>query len=867
MKNSKKQKLLKSIIMLIFALSLTLSLVVFASAEDDDTAKNDSKPCAENIKYDQSDVEDLVKSYIPKMSITLDSNFVLNVYIPVKNTLNFTFDGVFYESQKICDMITSIGGEDYYRVFVELPAAEAARNISLSVNLKYGESSLCGSFTFSILKYAKYILESEFQGVEKKLLKDALAYISSSYAYFNNEDADAVSESIAEIIGDHKETVAISAKDSPQNTYLSSAAFVLDSKPGIKFYLKGGKDKSSYEFFAGGRKINRVTEGEDDNGKYLFINLYSYKMCGSVSYTVDGENAGSYGICNYYSYVSKNSFKDTKKTELRELLRKFYNYSMSAAEYYVKCNSTEAAPDSVNLKNYATIYPSKFNTTITKCADRLALAIKNKCEISIPVSSHLTPEERKIFVGNSSLVPNVSEVRLSMEDSEDAFIIDFSEDYIAIFGKTEQSTARAVEYFIENYVNKSEDGVISLSDKATVIKPFIALENGSEIVVENVSTVLEVIPEIYYDGLYPSKLSRAYYPSVIELKHNGDNNGKLIAILAVNDNPTASYKELDTNSCVMESTDGGISWKMIARPMETINPTYIGEDGTEYKIQGISMAHIYELPKQVGDMPAGTLLYSGTSVNYDCYSQIAIWRSFDCGYTWEEYTVIATGGGSKEGVWEPFTWYEESDGYLYCFYSDDSDPAHDQKLVYKRSRDGINWSEAVGMCVFDKQADRPGMTILTEMGSGEYFMVYEHYGTYGGRIFYKITDDISVWNPTVEGTMLKDGNGYTIKGGPSCIWTSAGGDNGILIVSGKADYDGGQQHLLFVSFDYGRSFSTIQNPLPYDITLDVNETNRIGHSASFVVSSDPSVIYYLNTTVNAETGLQRVECAKLKIYG
>ena len=152
------------------------------------------------------------------------------------------------------------------------------------------------------------------------------------------------------------------------------------------------------------------------------------------------------------------------------------------------------------------------------------------------------------------------------------------------------------------------------------------------------------------------------------------------------------------------------------------------------------------------------------------------------------------------------------------------------------------------------------------MANGEYLMVYEYYGSYSGNIFYKTTKDITSWNPASPGTMLS-ADGYSVTGAPSCIWTPAGADNGILIISGKADSDGGQQHLLFVSLDYGKTFSTIENPLSYDITLDVKETNRVGHSASFIVSSDPSLIYYVNTTVTPETGYQRVEFAALRIYG
>ena len=64
-------------------------------------------------------------------------------------------------------------------------------------------------------------------------------------------------------------------------------------------------------------------------------------------------------------------------------------------------------------------------------------------------------------------------------------------------------------------------------------------------------------------------------------------------------------------------------------------------------------------------------------------------------------------------------------GYLYCFYSDDtrgpdvngSNPGPDQILVYQRSKDGINWEAPVIVCAFKDFIDRPGMPIITKMGN------------------------------------------------------------------------------------------------------------------------------------------------------
>ena len=850
-----------------YFLTFALSIIILAVAVFCTTAFAESDD-SQNVENFSESTTELTDAYRPKMSITLNSDFELNVYVPVKNTVSFTFDDEIYDNLDNYENKVDLKDGAYYKVTRALPSAEAARELKLSINAIFDKKECSGIFTFSIPKYASAVINSNYSSVVKTLVKDALAYIASSYTYFGSDNSESVATEISAILGSYTGSRTINAKDPAQTLGISGASFVLDSKPAVKFYIPENADKDKYTFSANNRIVDSITEGFDDEGRYLMVSLYAYRMCGAIDYYISGEYMGCYRIHNYYSYVSKDSYVDENKEALRELLRKFYNYSLSAADYFIEFLSEEEVPKTVDLGQFAIVYPINSDASILTKAEKLADAIEEKYGITVPTlpDNKADAFEKRIFVGRSFSAPSVSAVKLAQNDSEDAFIIDFTNNSIAIFGKTEKSSARAIEYFIENYLVDSSYGFITLTDESSAIKPFIALENGSEIVVETKSTVFQVKSGVYTGGLYPSKLNKSYYPSVIELQHNGENNGKLIAILAVNDTPTTPYANLDTNACVMESSDGGETWKMIARPMETIKPTYTAEDGTVYKIQGISMAHIYELPTQVGDMPEGTLLYSGTSVHYDYYSQVAIWRSFDCGYTWEEFTVIDTGGGSREGVWEPFTWYEESDGYLYCFYSDDSDPLHDQKLVYKRSKDGVNWSEKVAVCEFAKKKDRPGMIIMTQMGSGEYLMVYEYYGTGSGKVYYKITNDITSWNPTDPGELLINDEGYTVKGGPACIWTSVGGEKGILIASGKADIDGGQQHLLYVSFDYGRSWTTMENPLPYDITLDSKDTNRVGHSPVFIVGSDPSVIYYLNTTVNPENGYQMVEFAKLRIY-
>ncbi len=397
----------------------------------------------------------------------------------------------------------------------------------------------------------------------------------------------------------------------------------------------------------------------------------------------------------------------------------------------------------------------------------------------------------------------------------------------------------------------------------------ITAKNGIKFEIEYKSKV--VGPDVVYKLNGEEFVANyASYPSITELRYqkNEADNGKLILTASV----MTEVGDNSTRACVMMSPDKGKSWECIARPREVLRPE-LGNVG--------SMAHIYELPVQLGDMPAGTLLYSYNSVNYGTMedrksgnSILAVWRSFDCGYTWEEYVIIDEAGGIREGVWEPFMYYCEEDGYLYCFYSDDSDPAHDQKISYKRSKDGVNWEgeggkigtgtgkdvEPVDVVSINKFEYRPGMPVITKMGNGEYFMVYEQFGDWRGcPIFYRKTKDLSNWG---------EANDIGIKimpdmwSAPSCIWVDGGLEKGMLIVTSKGSSNGG---FMAVSLDYGESWEKVEDPLASVATEQNNR--RIGYSASFRLSSDGESIYYTNSTnalVDSESK-QMVAFAKLKI--
>ena len=171
------------------------------------------------------------------------------------------------------------------------------------------------------------------------------------------------------------------------------------------------------------------------------------------------------------------------------------------------------------------------------------------------------------------------------------------------------------------------------------------------------------------------------------------------------------------------------------------------------------------------------------------------------------------------------------------------------------------------VCAFDDPTDRPGMIGLSRLGDGSYFMVYEYFGTKRGEVYYKITNDITSWNPSDPGEVLSDA-GYMLSGAPACVYTRV--DRDILLVSGKHvsifSEEGEPSPRLFISLDNGKTWESFENFLPYDPNNDALDTNRIGHSSSFFVGEDPSVIYYMSCTDVPETGRQRIQFARVRIY-
>lgn len=263
-------------------------------------------------------------SFVPKMSITLGNEFVLNVYIPTNNTQKFTFDGVTYENLTNFDgeTVTLEDEKTYYLVSVYLGSSEAAKEIKLSAEIMLGETLARANFTFSIPSYVtKVLADDEASSVEKTLAKDVLQYVREAYNY-SGFSADNTASEIARvnaliksIIGDYT-GAPVSSGVTNTVAGVSGVTLNLDAKPTVRFYVTD----TTLSFYANGVKLNTVS-GTDKNGTYTELDVYAYVLAQTITYG----NGGSYHVSSFIT----GSLGQTHEA----LVKAFVKYTESAAAY------------------------------------------------------------------------------------------------------------------------------------------------------------------------------------------------------------------------------------------------------------------------------------------------------------------------------------------------------------------------------------------------------------------------------------------------------------------------------------------------------------------------------------------------------
>ena len=306
----------------------------------------------------------------------------------------------------------------------------------------------------------------------------------------------------------------------------------------------------------------------------------------------------------------------------------------------------------------------------------------------------------------------------------------------------------------------------------------------------------------------------ATYPRVIEITQYAPMKGQLLATFTRRGFP------------IYRSTDSGDTWEFV---------TFV---------QGLSgQPALYELPRKMGEFPAGTILAAGTSSNPPTgKSALDVHSSRDGGKTWQFLSRIIEGTPSPYDpsqrafvtkgtpVWEPYL-YHDAKGHLVAFYSDEryKKDGYNQLLAHRVSSDGgKTWGAEVYDVAIPDGLVRAGMTVVTQnTRTGKFFMSYEMVGLPGYPIeprsnpahFRTSTDGDSFGDPKDRGTLIQDRWRQFPWATPFIVWSPWPAPNGTLIASGRAIMrflDGQVGNGLMINRNNGEGLWTlIETPIHY----------------------------------------------------
>lgn len=266
------------------------------------------------------------------------------------------------------------------------------------------------------------------------------------------------------------------------------------------------------------------------------------------------------------------------------------------------------------------------------------------------------------------------------------------------------------------------------------------------------------------------------YPRGVLLAHQPDAtaNGAVVASVT-------TFTDRGGEGAILRSDDEGSSFEQIASiPVSQTN----GQDGQ-------CCGTLFELPQQVGALPAGTLLFSasvGQDAGQDRRMDLDIWQSRDAGRTWS-YLSACAGAGNEGGLWEP-EFSVDARGRLVCHYADETDPVDGtQNLVRVVSEDGVHWGERTVTVRSTPQGTRPGMPVVRTRPDGTYVMVYEicgRPGQYDCVVSTRTSADGWDWgSPDDHGSIVTSVHGRYFSHAPTVAVVDDGTPRGSLLVIGQ----------------------------------------------------------------------------------
>ena len=281
--------------------------------------------------------------FTPKISITLYSDFIFNIYIPKnENIETIELDGVSINVSEL--EVTVIDGAEFYTLHKSQPAKTAAEIFRFRVGVNVGGKTVYGNWSVSIVKYANLVLnDDESTETEKTLMKDILSYVRSAYVYFERANAAEVKAQIDSVIGaDYdSESRPVDKEAATVGSGFDSATFKLDAAPAFVFYPETDENGNllyspdAYTFTLGGKVLAKEVCTKDDGTVYFLVTAYAYGIAENISYSIEGTDiSGEYNVKTYYEYA-----KTLNDDNLVSVVERLWKYSESAKAYKIEVTS------------------------------------------------------------------------------------------------------------------------------------------------------------------------------------------------------------------------------------------------------------------------------------------------------------------------------------------------------------------------------------------------------------------------------------------------------------------------------------------------------------------------------------------------
>lgn len=351
------------------------------------------------------------------------------------------------------------------------------------------------------------------------------------------------------------------------------------------------------------------------------------------------------------------------------------------------------------------------------------------------------------------------------------------------------------------------------------------------------------------------------YAKNIVLKYSGSSNGT--QLVTFDQLVLVNGKQVYP---IYRSTDDGATWSHL---------TDVVPNNDFPTLARTAQPFLYELPQQVGSLPAGTILLSGMIMPTDrSSSRLVVYKSTDHGASWSYLSTIDTGGpatydptptSTTTTVWEP-SLIVDGNGKLAAYFSDERQKANGvlQAVSYRESSDGgLTWGAEGNVAAPTNSSDRPGMITVTKLPDGRYLATFEvvnrpSQSNNTAPVYFKLSPDGVTWSPTTSiGTQITLANGRGIGSSPYVKWVPTGGPKGMVVVASKWGLDasgnisGGED--FYVNYNLGAGpWERLPMAVTYDSTDSAGGTFS-GFAQSIDYSVDGRTLYQATNVENAAT--------------